>query len=377
MEWINRHKKHMLDMGLLLIFLLVFFSVRGSVNNVITPFIYALVVAYLLNPAVKMLEKRKIKRGWAILIVFIFIISLLSLIFMSFIPKLANDLLGFDEEIPQIFEFLQSVFNEIKEGRIPFVPDFLADFIDVDHELEKMGMAFRGAFSNLSSKILASTGTLLDIVMTPIITFYYLKDKERLLGTLSSLIQKERYKKIGSILNDINRVLGGFIKGQLIVAAFVGVLTGVGCAVIGVPYALTIGFVAGITNIVPYFGPWIGGILPVLLALMHHPIMAVWVTLWIVIVQQIESSFISPQVMSHSVGLHPLTVIFSVLFFGNMFGILGMIIGVPLMGTIKVLIKYVLEFREHYRKTGVFFTTIGENHEKVQPSKTNQENQSE
>jgi predicted PurR-regulated permease PerM len=77
--------------------------------------------------------------------------------------------------------------------------------------------------------------------------------------------------------------------------------------------------------------------------------MALWVTIWIIIVQQIESSFISPQVLSHSVGLHPLTVIFSVLFFGNMFGIIGMIIGVPLMGTIKVLVQHIWAFRKEYR----------------------------
>lgn len=350
LQFLIKNRKIIFDVFLLVTLLLILFFVRSSLRSIITPFIYALVLAYLLNPAVRYLEKKKIKRGFAILIVFLGIIAGLSLLFMSFVPMLANDLVVFDSEIPNIFRFIESVVEELQQGRVPFLPDFVLDYVDIDSELERISSAVRAAFSNLSSFIIASTGTLLDIIMTPIITFYYLKDKEKLTEKASNFIKQDKYNKLETMAKDINRVIGGFIRGQLIVAAFVGILTGVGCAVIGVPYSMTIGFVAGLTNIVPYFGPWIGGILPVILALMSSPITAVWVTIWILVVQQIESSFISPQVMSHSVGLHPLTVIFSVLFFGNMFGIIGMIIGVPLTGTIKVLFNYILEFRKYYRE---------------------------
>ena len=349
MQYIIKNKKIIFDALLFTFVAIILFLVRDNLRSIITPFIYALVLAYLLNPLVNFLERKELNRIIAILVIFIGIILALSILFMSIIPKLANDLLVFDSEIPNIFIFIESIIDELQDGRIPFLPDFLVDYIDIDAELARINLAVRSAFSNLSTFIIASTGTLLDIVMTPIITFYYLKDKERLLGNLSGILQQNRFSRLQTVLKDINRVLGGFIRGQLIVAMFVGILTGVGSAVIGVPYSLTIGFVAGVTNIVPYFGPWIGGIVPVLLALMISPIMALWVTIWIIIVQQIESSFISPQVLSHSVGLHPLTVIFSVLFFGNMFGIIGMIIGVPLMGTIKVLVQYIWAFRKEYR----------------------------
>ena len=158
-------------------------------------------------------------------------------------------------------------------------------------------------------------------------------------------IPVKRLAKAKELGGEVDKVLGGFIKGQLTVAGFVGILTGMGCWIIGVPYSLTIGLVAGITNIIPYFGPWIGGVLPVILAFMESPIMALWVTMLIVVIQQVESAFLSPQIMSHSVGLHPLLVIFSVLFFGNMLGILGMIIGVPLMGLLKIALRYLKEFR--------------------------------
>lgn len=102
---------------------------------------------------------------------------------------------------------------------------------------------------------------------------------------------------------------------------------------------------SGVILRLPYFGPWIGGILPVILAFMERPIMVLWVTILIVVIQQVESAFLSPQIMSHSVGLHPLLVMFSVLFFGNMMGILGMIIGVPLMGILKIAFRYLRDFR--------------------------------
>ena len=193
--------------------------------------------------------------------------------------------------------------------------------------------------------MVSSTGTLLDIIITPIITFYYLKDKDNILKAITGNLPKNALSKIKELGRDIDKVLGGFIKGQITVAAFVGILTGIGCFFIGVPYALTIGLVAGITNIIPYFGPWLGGILPVVLAFMERPLMALWVVILILVIQQIESAFLSPQIMSHSVGLHPLLVMFSVLFFGSMFGILGMIIGVPLMGVLKILLGYVKELR--------------------------------
>ncbi|MGX8795990.1 AI-2E family transporter [Fusibacter sp. JL298sf-3] len=348
MRFVIKNKRLLLDVGFVLLVAVVLFLIRGNINSVITPFVYGAVVAYLLNPAVSFLEKKKIKRPWAILIVFVSIFLIITLTFMSFIPKLAKDVSVFIANVPDIFDFVQDLMTKFQEGKITIIPDALADYLDIDKELAKLGEAFKNGFSQLSNVLIASTGTLLDIVMTPIIAFYLLKDKDRLIGGIKGLFNKKQQQSAKAILSDIDRVLGGFIRGQFIVAIFVGTLIGIGCAVIGVPYALTIGLVAGVTNIIPYFGPWLGGILPVILALMNAPITALWVIIWIIIVQQIESSFISPQIMAQSVGLHPLTVMFSVLLFGNIFGIPGMILGVPITGTLKVLTKHFMAYREKY-----------------------------
>lgn len=127
----------------------------------------------------------------------------------------------------------------------------------------------------------------------------------------------------------------------LLLTLFVGIATGAGAAVIGIPNAITIGILAGVLDLIPYFGPWFGGVVPVLLALISPaPIKAVWMILWIVVVQQLEANILAPKILSTEVGMHPVLVIFSVLFFGALFGVLGMIIGVPAMGSALALIRY-------------------------------------
>lgn len=345
MKFTIKNKKLALDISVFLVIVALLFYVRGSLFDVITPFVYAMILSYLLNPAVNFLEKKKIKRPLAIFLIFIMIFLILTLVFMSFVPSLANDISVFVKNVPDIFDFVEDFVSKFKEGKLTILPEAMMNYIDIDQEFAKIGEALKNNLGQLSNILIQSTGTLLDIVMTPIITFYLLKDKKKLLDGLSGIFTSKQRGVLGEIFADIDVVLGGFIKGQMIVAAFVGILIGIGCAVIGVPYALTIGLVAGLTNIIPYFGPWLGGVLPVILALMNSPITALWVVIWIIIVQQIESSFISPQIMASSVGLHPLTVMFSVLFFGKLLGVPGMILGVPITGTLKVLMKHYKAFR--------------------------------
>ncbi|MGM0397261.1 MAG: AI-2E family transporter [Bacillota bacterium] len=342
-------KKKLFDIGMILLAIVIVAIIYKPLGKVINPFIYALVLAYLLNPIVKLLEKRKIKRIWAILIVFLVLFAIIGIAFATLIPSLKGDLSGFIDDIPNIVSFLEKRISEFQAGKITFIPQEIQEFLNVEEQMDKAGEYLKKAFKGIFNALVSSTGTLLDIIITPIITFYYLKDKDKILKAFTSDIPESAISKLKELGSDVDKVLGGFVKGQLTIAAFVGILTGVGCWLIGVPYALTIGLVAGITNIIPYFGPWLGGILPVVLGFMEKPLMALWVVILIIVIQQIEATFLSPQIMSHSVGLHPLLVMFSVLFFGSMFGILGMIIGVPLMGILKILLGYLKELRAKIR----------------------------
>lgn len=346
------NKSAWFDLTIFIIVIIVFILVRKPLGSMINPFIYALVAAYLLDPLVKLLEKRGLKRIWAILLIFAAIAGVIALVFATFIPKLTRDMSVFISDIPRIFEFLKNFIEGLKAGEIPFIPESIQEFLNIDKEIANISEYLRNALGGILNTLASSTGTLLDLVMTPLIAFYYLKDKDKLVKGMMSIVPDALKNGISDLGKDVDKVLGGFLKGQLTVALFVGVLTGIGCRIIGVPYSLTVGFVAGLTNIIPYFGPWLGGILPVVLALLEKPLMALWVVILILVIQQIEASLISPQIMSHSVGLHPLTVMFSVLFFGSMMGIPGMIIGVPLSGVLKAIGIKVMKLRTSLTEDG-------------------------
>lgn len=341
----KKHYKLAFDIGLFAVIILGLFFIRKNIADVINPFLYALVFAYILNPLVNWIEKKGFKRSIAILLIFLTIFLIVFVLFMSFIPRLVSDISVLISDIPNIFKFIENTVNNIKTGDFFISFQKYYDFFNIDSQLDQISTSIKQGLTRFLSILISSTSGLLDIVMTPIITFYYLKDKDKFIKLIMEAIPERFSEKLKEIASEIDKVLGGFIRGQLIVAAFVGFLTGLGCKILGVPYALTIGLVAGLTNIIPYFGPWIGGIMPVILSLMNSPMTTIWVIVLIIVVQQIESTFLSPQIMSHSVGLHPLSVIFSVLLFGNIFGILGMILGVPITGTIKVLIKYIFQFK--------------------------------
>lgn len=344
---LTRERTNLLfDIGLLAVIVAILLLMSKNIMNVISPFVISLVVAYLLDPLVNLLQKKGLKRTISIVLVFLLIAAVVTGIFMTFVPKMISDVSVFIADIPNIFNSIGDFVDNIKKGIITFNSTEFSSFIDIDKELTNLSSGIKTALGIISTKLLAGTGKLVDIIMIPLITFYYLKDKDEFSGLISKAIPTRFKSKLKAILNDIDGVIGGFIRGQLLVALFVGVLTGIGCRIIGLPYSLTIGLVAGVTNVIPYFGPWIGGIMPIILAITSNPVLVIWVLVLIVIIQQIESNFISPQIMSQSVGLHPMAVIFSILLFGNIFGVVGMIIGVPIAGTIKVLIKYITEYRQ-------------------------------
>lgn len=345
MEFSKRNKDLLVDLSLLLLAFIFLWVIRRNIIEVIGPFIISLVIAYLLDPLVLFFQRRKLSRIMSIIIVFVIILAVVSGIFASFIPKLVNEVADFVVAFPSIAGRVVDFIEGLQEGSLPYDMNRIPSFINLEKELANLSEKVVASLGAITTSIISGTGKLLDLIMIPIITFYYLKDKDDFIRIIASIVPNKYKGKVRSMAEDISKVLGGFIRGQLIVATFVGLLTGIGCFFIGLPYSLTIGLVAGLTNVIPYFGPWLGGVLPVALALIVDPVKAIWVVVLILVVQQIESNFLSPQIMSQSVGLHPLAVMFSVLLFGNIFGIVGMIIGVPIMGTIKVLVDYVREYR--------------------------------
>jgi len=156
-------------------------------------------------------------------------------------------------------------------------------------------------------------------------------------GALSLVPRRWRNEIIGTC-REINEILSCFIQGQLLTALIIGIMETVALAIIGVKYSPILGFIGGISNIIPYFGPFIGAIPSVAVALIDSPVKAFWT-----VVQQIDNAFISPKIIEGRLGLHPITTILAVLAGGEFFGIIGMLVAVPVTAVLKVILKRLIE----------------------------------
>lgn len=199
----------------------------------------------------------------------------------------------------------------------------------------------------------AATASFLVVVFLCLIglvaAFYMLVDLPRLRRVAVALVPPPRREEAGAVGHEVAGTVGGFLRGQLIVAAFVGIATGLAMLALGLPLWLFVGLVAGVTNLVPFVGPFVGGLLAVAIALIDgDPLLALWVLLAIVVIQQVESSVVAPMVVGRTVELHPVVVLLAVLAGGSLAGVLGLLVAVPLAASAKVLFRHFWLARSSY-----------------------------
>jgi predicted PurR-regulated permease PerM len=335
-NWLTKNKRTLALVIILTLAAWMLYNVRRDLMSTLSPFIYAAVFAYLLNPLINLLERRGIKRFWSSLLTVLIIFFGLIAFFSVFIPTVVSDVTTVIRRLSLNMGTLRRLFDEA----VAVVEGWFGGNLNAEGRLSDMLNAGISALSEGLTRILGSLNSLIDIFLIPVITFYLLKDKDLLLRDISSTLREPQRGRIQEVGRGINRLLSGYVKGKLLISFFIGVFTGLGCMLIGLPNALTIGIVAALFDLIPYFGPYLGGMLPILIALIGPtPIKALWVVILIVVIQQVESNLITPRVLSERVGLHPLVVMFSVMFFGSVMGIPGMILGVPIMAVLLAVIQ--------------------------------------
>ncbi len=336
-NWVTRNTRTVWRVVLIAVLAVLLYFVRRDLIATLMPFLYSAILAFLLDPLITMLEKKGVGRVWSSLATVLLIFLLLVLFSILFIPSLIRDLSAMLKHLTGGVNNLKVMLDELMK----WLGEMLGDTVDLDSEFSKLSSQGIQLLRDMLTRLVSSLGSLVDILLVPVITFYLLKDKEPIFKALISLFSPARRARLQLLGNEIRKLLRGYVRGKIIISAMVGLLIGLGCLLLGLPNALTIGLVVGVFDLIPYFGPWLGGMLPVLIALLSPaPIKALWVLLLILLVQQTESGLITPRVISHRVGLHPLAVMFSVMFFGAVMGIPGMVLGVPLMAVLIALVKY-------------------------------------
>ncbi|AFA47769.1 hypothetical protein UPF0118 [Acetobacterium woodii DSM 1030] len=313
-----------------------------TLAGMFTPFLVAIVLAYLINPLVGIFEKKGLSRVVSVIVVFIALLGIVVGAFMSFVPSLITSIATMITSLPSIITQMQAYITDLSEYLSNFTNYNISQYFNIEQILGNVLQGFAAALQGISNALLQNSSQLMNIIIVPLVTIFLLIDKEFFIAGIMYLVPLKYRNNMLKMCCDIDLVIGGFIKGQGLISLLVGIATGIGAFMLGLPYASIIGVVAGITTMVPYFGPVVGTIVIMLMVLFTNPMVMLPMLIVIGAVQVICGNFIAPALMSGNVGLHPVFIIFSIFFFGAMFGGIGMIMAVPIAATIKVVAGYMI-----------------------------------
>ncbi|WP_455663342.1 AI-2E family transporter [Pradoshia sp.] len=329
---------------LLFIVLFVFYLLRPIwmpilhiILTALSPFLFGAFISYLLHPLVGYIESRGLNRGLAIGLLYLVVFGLTGFGVYKGVPILVEQLNDIAVRAPEMAELYRTYilkFHTHTRGW-PFGLHERLEAIINTFEL-RMGESVNVLVEALSGL----SDVLILIILIPVISFYLLKDSESLIEKGLLLIPERKREQTRRFLTDVDRSLGGYIRGQLLVCLIIGASVSVLFYVFGMNYPLLLGFIIGVTNIIPYFGPVIGAIPSILVALTISGGMAVKVVCIILVLQFLEGNVISPIVMGKTLRLHPLIIIFVLLVGGKAAGVAGLILAVPILALVKVMLAH-------------------------------------
>lgn len=312
-----------------------------QIHMVLFPFIMGIILAYLFYPIVNFLRNKNIPHTWAIYILFIVFLFLSIICTLIVFPAFFNELENLTKTIPEYIRAIDEYIDQLnREYHRIKLPPIIKEVIDRTLvKFEEMVITF---MENITEMIINSLSYILGLIIAPFITYYLLNDMDKLQKNILSYIPLEKRRYVLKVGREINKIFVGYLRGQIWVSIIVGILVVIGLVVFNIRFSLLLGIFAGITNMIPYIGPFIGSIPAVFIALLSSPTKAISIIILFFVIQQIEGSIISPKIMSQKVGLHPLTIIFALLAGAELMGIWGLLLAIPIAGSIKVILKFMI-----------------------------------
>lgn len=321
----------------------LFFIVLWGLGNVLLPFIVGGAIAYFLDPVADRLERMGLSRTTATATISVIALLAFTLLALLIVPMLVRQLGQLVNSAPDIFGKLQGFLTE----RFPHIMD--QDSV-VRDTLVSLGKTIQARGGELASGLLSSAVSVINavvfLVVVPVVAFYLLLDWDHLVARIDALIPLDHRETVRTIARDIDRVLAGFVRGQVSVCMILGTFYAVALMLAGLQFGLIVGAIAGLVTFIPYVGALIGGALAIGLALFQF--WGEWTQIGIVAVifavgQFLEGNIITPRLVGKSVGLHPVWLIFALSAFGTLFGFVGMLVAVPLAAAIGVLVRFAIQ----------------------------------
>jgi predicted PurR-regulated permease PerM len=320
----------------------------NMIRTVAVPIVISMILAYLLHPLVDGLMKCKLHRTLAILVIYIFFLGGLTVLIWFAAPLLITQIKDLIKQLPEMESSLRQ-WAQILDQQLSYLPDGVHKGIDdaLGNFEQTIMKGIMGVVHTLGSLL----GNLFTLIVVPFLVFYLLNDVEVIQKGLYFFIPHKQRKPALKLWKDIDHSLGEYVRGQIMVGFVIGVLAFIGYYLIGLPYPLFLAVIVAVTNIIPYFGPFIGAGPAVFVALITDPTLLLWVIIVNMIIQVMEGNVLAPWIVGRRLHIHPVFIIFALLIGAEVGGILGLILAVPFFVVLKVVVhNSVLHFRQ-YRKT--------------------------
>lgn len=318
-----------------------FFNGLNSLYNILTPFIFAFIFAYVLNPVMKLFERKlKLNRKISIALTYVSIIACLVLIGFSLIPKIYNNLIDISRNLPSFITDIQEwgdsviaknkVFNEIANNV----------HLDPNMIFSKAKDLLGNGLNVMLTSTLSFTSSFIKVLLGFLISIYVLYDKEKFINvgkkSIFLLFREKWGRRIVELIKNIHRLIGAYIGIKALDSLIIGIIAFVGLSIFKCKYSIIVAIIVGITNMIPYFGPFIGMVTGFLVNIFFNPITAFAVFIFLFALQQFDAWFLDPKLIGNRVGLSPYFVILAVSIGGGFYGPIGMILAVPVMAVLKL-----------------------------------------
>lgn len=319
----------------------------GTVLSILSPFFIGIIIAWLLDPIVTWLQKNGFKRAIATVMVFLSFISLVVLFFVLLIPSFADQINEFIGSAPSVLNNIKN-FGENLFDKLNNIYDY--DFTNIKEQLYGgLSNVVSGLTVTLPNKVISIASSIvsggLNIIFGLFIAFYMLFDFNNVRKHLFNLLPKSIHADAITLTDRLNKTLKSYVQGTLLIMLLLFIFQSITLAIAGLSSPMLFGMFCAVTNVIPYIGPYIGGIPAIIVGFTISPATGIFTLLAVVIAQFLESYFLNPIVMSKTMKLHPVTIMIGLLIFGHFFGILGMVLATPIISCIKIIFNF---FNEKY-----------------------------
>jgi predicted PurR-regulated permease PerM len=308
-------------------------------RTLLIPFVVSGFFYYLLRPLVEYLSK-KVKTSIAILLIYFVVGGIATIFFAAVGPMLQTQMQTFITNVPSLVDGFVEQVNKLQENRL-VAEYFTKNQVDLSAKLsEYLNHGAKAAGNYLSGLFTVMTNVVIVVTTVPIVLYYMLTDGHKASKHILSWIPHQYRHEGRQVLDEIDAALSGFIRGRIIICFLLGVMVYIGFLLIGLPYPLLLAVAAMVLNLIPYIGPIIGAVPALIVAFIESPSMIVRTLLVVIIAQQIDGNLLSPHIFGKSLDIHPLTIVVLLLVAGDVAGILGILLCIPVYLVAKIIVQH-------------------------------------